>query len=194
MMSVREFFNVHLLPLSLSIKAVDIFRIDPTQTDCQWPLSNFLHLHNLQHLLALRGYSANINSRSRVWQNPSKMRGRVTSVEPPTNRWATWHGRSGNGLTPKLVMTGHVRSEWAKHPFVMPPDEKVFHIRALQKKKERDDFKKDCLRSVVDKSTFASRSGAIVGSDRLRKVRPPISFVTTLIMLKFIQKKMEVHF
>jgi hypothetical protein len=60
--------------------------------------------------------------------------------------------------------------EWSKHPFVMPLDEKVFHIRALQKKKERLDFKRDCERSVVDKSTFASRSGAIVGSERLKKV------------------------
>jgi hypothetical protein len=60
--------------------------------------------------------------------------------------------------------------EWSKHPFVMPSDEKVFHIRALQKKKERLDFKRDCERSVVDKSTFASRSGAIVGSERLKKV------------------------
>ncbi|KAH9532684.1 hypothetical protein CY35_18G011300 [Sphagnum magellanicum] len=62
-----------------------------------------------------------------------------------------------------------VCAEWSKHPFVMPSDEKVFHIRALQKKKERLDFKRDCERSVVDKSTFASRSGAIVGSERLKK-------------------------
>ncbi|CAM6061949.1 unnamed protein product [Sphagnum tenellum] len=62
-----------------------------------------------------------------------------------------------------------VCAEWSKHPFVMPSDEKVFHIRALQKKKERLDFKRDCERSVVDKSTFASQSGAIVGSERLKK-------------------------
>lgn len=52
----------------------------------------------------------------------------------------------------------------------MPSDEKVYHIRALAKAKEREDFKRDLNRSVADKTTFASRAGAIVGSDRLRKV------------------------
>jgi len=61
-------------------------------------------------------------------------------------------------------------SEWAKKPFLMPSDEKVYHIRALAKKKEREDFERDLHRSVQNKTTFASRSGAIVGSERLRKV------------------------
>lgn len=61
-------------------------------------------------------------------------------------------------------------SEWAKKPFVMPSDEKVYHIRALAKKKEREDFVKNLSRSVTEKTTFASRAGAIVGSERLRKV------------------------
>ena len=61
-------------------------------------------------------------------------------------------------------------SEWAKKPFVMPSDEIVYHIRALAKKKEREDFVKNLSRSVTEKTTFASRAGAIVGSERLRNV------------------------
>lgn len=61
-------------------------------------------------------------------------------------------------------------SEWAKHPFLMPSDDKVYHIRALAKKKEREDFVRDLGRSVQDKTTAASRASAIVGSERLRNV------------------------
>jgi hypothetical protein len=61
-------------------------------------------------------------------------------------------------------------SEWAKKPFVMPPDEKVYHIRALAKKKEREEFVKNLSRSVTEKTTFASRAAASFGSERLRKV------------------------
>lgn len=61
-------------------------------------------------------------------------------------------------------------SEWAKMPFVMPSDEKVYHIRALSKKKEREDAQRDMFRSVQDKTTFASRSAAFVGSERLKNV------------------------
>ncbi|XP_073395342.1 cilia- and flagella-associated protein 100 [Physcomitrium patens] len=53
-------------------------------------------------------------------------------------------------------------------PFVMPSDEKVYHIRALSKKKEREDAQRDMFRSVQDKTTFASRSAAFVGSERLK--------------------------
>lgn len=74
----------------------------------------------------------------------------------------------GIKLSPPESELDDVCIEWAKMPFVMPSDEKVYHIRALSKKKEREDAQRDMFRSVQDKTTFASRSAAFVGSERLK--------------------------
>lgn len=78
--------------------------------------------------------------------------------------------------------------EWAKKPFVMPPDEKVYHIRALAKKKEREEFVKNLSRSVTEKTTFASRAAASFGSERLRKQLKEMDRQMETLLLNLKQK------
>jgi hypothetical protein len=52
----------------------------------------------------------------------------------------------------------------------MPHDDDVFRIREAQKKRERKERREQAVWSVRDKTTFASRMGAAVGSDKLRVV------------------------
>ncbi|CAM6092314.1 unnamed protein product [Calypogeia fissa] len=60
--------------------------------------------------------------------------------------------------------------QWALQPFVMPSDDDVFRIREAQKRRERKERREQASWSVRDKTTFASRMGASVGSDKLRAI------------------------
>ncbi|OAE18810.1 hypothetical protein AXG93_313s1070 [Marchantia polymorpha subsp. ruderalis] len=60
--------------------------------------------------------------------------------------------------------------EWAKDPFVMPDDDRVFRIRDAQRRREKKERREQAAWSVREKTTFASRMGAAVGSEKLRVI------------------------
>ncbi|KAG6548583.1 hypothetical protein Mapa_010072 [Marchantia paleacea] len=60
--------------------------------------------------------------------------------------------------------------EWAKDPFVMPDDDRVFRIRDAQRRREKKERREQAAWSVREKTTFASRVGAAVGSEKLRVI------------------------
>ncbi|KAL2652231.1 hypothetical protein R1flu_020359 [Riccia fluitans] len=60
--------------------------------------------------------------------------------------------------------------EWVKEPFIMPDDDRVFRIRDAQRRREKKERREQAKLSVIEKSTFARRMNAAVGSEKLREI------------------------
>lgn len=73
-------------------------------------------------------------------------------------------------------------SEWSEIPFVMPPDEKVFQIRAEEQIRRRKEIERTLALPIAERTTFASRMGATIGSKALKGVLTQIDIEMEKVM------------